>query len=563
VWLGAQFVRPQPPQAPSFGICNYCLCKNQGLELPKEITNKRWFGDTCRHIEQERPSDNLVGVALFRRLAYDVWEGQAGVSGGSSSATVSSGTTRTRDLLSIYKPCDIRGHVPTEITPELYRVWGSALGFQLEPASKIVVGGDVRLSTPGALAALVEGLCSAGLDVVVLGCLPTPMVYYAKRRLAAEACAIVTASHNPPDFNGLKWMIGDRSTTPRDVLAMKQWAQTPKSHRSGHKPSKPRTVDISCDYVAWLQETWADVRTARCHVALDPIHGCWAGRARRYLHAVFPEILFSAIHDTPDPVFQGVVPDCSRSELLEKLGDTIYRDRADLGIAFDGDGDRIALVDNEGMILTAEETTCILLESFGSQLQGRAFVYDLKFSDRVAETARRLGARPIAERCGHTFIRAKMLETGAFFGAEVSGHYFFDELQSGDDALFTACRVIAYLCQSGKTLAELRRACPAVFMTPDLRVPTAAEENDGVVAQVRAAWSQYPQTVIDGLRVDFPDGWALVRRSVTEPVLTFRFEATDWQDLDELVRRYCDALSDLGLSERLWYRYEMAMGCRK
>jgi phosphomannomutase/phosphoglucomutase len=461
--------------------------------------------------------------------------------------------------VSIYKPCDIRGAAATELSPQLYRSWGRTLGRQVEPGAKFVTGGDVRASTGEFLAALIEGLCQSGADVVDLGELPTPMIYYARRRLQAAGCAIVTASHNPAAINGLKWMIGERPPTPDDVAALQHAAEdtgtVPLSSRS---PTKPRTLDISFDYVAGLQETFVDALATQQHIVLDPMSGCWAGKARRYLHAIFPQCLFSTVHDAPSPDFDGRAPDCSRPHELHELCDAVYRERAHLGIAFDGDGDRIALVDNEGAALNAEEATWVLLQTLGPELRGQRFVHDLKFSDRIAEAARQLGAEPLVERSGHAFLRARMCHSGALFGAEVSGHYFHRALDGGDDGLYTACRLIAWLARSGQTLAQLRRSCPAVYMTPDLRVPMAVEAQPAVIEHARAAWAQFPQQAIDGVRIDMPGGWALVRSSVTEPALTFRFEGLDWRALDDLVERFCDSLPELG--DDLWQRYRAAMG---
>ena len=460
-------------------------------------------------------------------------------------------------VASIYKPCDIRGHMSTELTPELYLRWGHALGVQLEPGAKFVVGGDVRMSTPAFLGALIEGLSQTGVDVVDLETLPTPMIYYAKQRLLADACAIVTASHNPPDYNGLKWMLGDRPPTAEQVALLRDGAEEGVS-LAGRKPRPPRTVDITFDYVAWLQELWGQRAPVHLNVILDPMHGCWARRARRYLQAIFPHSVLSAIHDTPDAVFDGRCPDSSRADLLEELCRAVDQQRADLGIAFDGDGDRVTFVDNEGVTLTAEETTALLLKSYGDALPGRRFVYDLKFSDRIPELARQLGAEPQVERSGHAFLRTRMLESEALFGAEISGHYFYQELQGGDDGLFTACRLIDYLARSGRTLAELRRECPPVFITPDLRVGVTPEERQRVLEQVRRTWAAQPQSGLDGIRIEFPDGWALVRGSVTEAAMTFRFEAASQEKLSELVWRFCDELAELG--DTLWGRYEEALG---
>jgi phosphomannomutase / phosphoglucomutase len=465
----------------------------------------------------------------------------------------------------IYKPCDIRGEAATELSTGLYEAWGRTLGRLLPPAAKFVVGGDVRESTPPFLAALVDGLCQAGLNVVDLGLLPTPMIYYAKRRLHADGCAIVTASHNPAIINGLKWMLGDRPPTPNDVAALQQAVDSQgalagqgRGEGNGRGHAEPRTLDISYDYVACLQETFVESLTVQQHIVVDPMFGCWAGKARRYLHAIFPQCLFSTVHDEVDPLFGGRAPDCSRQQELDELCDAVYRERAHLGVAFDGDGDRVALVDGDGVALRSEEATWVLLQCLGKELKGEPFVHDVKFSDRIPEAARLLGADPLIERSGHAFLRTRMRNTAALFGAEVSGHYFYRALEGCDDGLYTACLVIAYLARSGKTLAELRRACPPIFMTPELRVAMEPAVQPKIIEQIRAAWEGFPQQTVDGIRVDTPGGWALVRSSVTEPALTFRFEGLDWPALDDLVERFCGAMPEYGAE--LLGHFKAAMG---
>lgn len=432
------------------------------------------------------------------------------------------------------------------------------MGRQVEPGSKFVVGGDVRLSTQGLLASLIEGLSENSIDVVDVGELPTPMVYYAKRRLKASGCAIVTASHNPPDFNGLRWMLGERPPTAAEVALLKAEAEEALRSESSASKGSVRSLDVTLDYVAWLQETWEENLMPQSHIVLDPRHGCWAGRARQYLQAVFPSVIFSAIHDSPDAVFGGCSPDCSRPELLDELGREVDRQRAQLGIAFDGDGDRVAFVDEHGVALSAEETTCVLLGSFGPGLENEPFVHDLKFSDRIGEAATQLGGKPLAERSGHAFIRDRMIRSGAAFGAEVSGHYFFRAIAGGVDGLFTACWLIDYLACDGRTLGQLRSQCPRVFVTPDLRVPVDSDTRSAVIRQVRSTWSEYPQSSVDGVRVDFPDGWALACDSATEPAMTFRFEAGDADALHGLVEKFCDALPHVG--DAVWLEYEASLG---
>jgi phosphomannomutase len=351
-------------------------------------------------------------------------------------------------------------------------------------------------------------------------------------------------------------MLRDRPPTPEEVAALQRGRG--EGDGEDRHATEPRTLDISFDYVAGLQETFVESLTAQLHVVIDPMHGCWAGKARRYLQAVFPHCLFSTVHDVVDNRLDDRAADGFRTAELHELGEAVYRERAHLGLAFDADGDRLMLVDNEGVVLSPEEAVCSLLACLGDELRGEPFVYDLRYSDRIAKAARQIGAKPLMERGDETFIRARMGETGAAFGAELSGHYFYGAMQGRDDPLYTVCRLIAYLARSGQTLAALRRGCGPVYMTPELRVAVAVEEQPAIIEQVRAAWAEFPQLALDGVRIDIPGGWALVRSAVAEPALTFRFEGLDWHALENLVRRFCDTLPEYG--ERLWGCYRAAMG---
>jgi len=460
--------------------------------------------------------------------------------------------------VTVYKPCDIRGDAAKELTPALYRSWGRCLGRRLAPGTPFLVGGDVRESTPGFVEALIEGLRQAGMAVVDLGIVPTPMIHFAKRQGYGPACAIVTASHNPPQINGLKWMVGDLPPTEDDVQRLKTDAETDSRPHDRAPAGSRRGLDVSSEYQQWLTSVWQDESLpVTCRVVLDPGNGCWAGRARAYLMRVFPEARFSPIHDRPDGRFPERDPDCARPQQLARLSQAVSKAQADLGIAFDGDGDRVAFVDNQATPLTAEEATWVLLNSFSSGLKDEAFVYDIKFSDRMAEAVRSEGGRALAERSGHAFIRTRMIRSRALFGAEISGHYFYRELAGGDDGLFTACRMITCLARCGKTLASLRKACPPIFMTPDLRLAVEGGDQQKVIERVRLVFQEYPQSSVDGVRVEFPQGWALIRSSVTEAGLTCRFEGDSPEGLHQVVKDFCARMPALGAE--LYERYERAM----
>ena len=210
--------------------------------------------------------------------------------------------------MSIYTPCDIRGKAVEELTPDLYRRWGRTLGSWVEPKAKFVIGGDLRDSTPLFLNSLSDGLSASGVDVVNLGQLPTPMIYYAKNRLRASGCAVVTASHNASEWNGLKWLVGDHPPGPEEVQRLRSQSNGAAAETAKRPAGSTRGLDISFDYVAWLQERWADSLRVHRHIVLDPMHGCWSARARRYLNAIFPECLLSAIHDWSARTLRAVAP---------------------------------------------------------------------------------------------------------------------------------------------------------------------------------------------------------------------------------------------------------------
>ena len=443
--------------------------------------------------------------------------------------------------MSVYKPCDIRGPV-SELSPELYAAWGRSIGRRLDPGSDVYVGGDVRTSTPEFLKALASGLCDTGARVHDLGIVPTPLVYFAKRTRAASACAIVTASHNPPDRNGLKWMIGDRPPTEETVSEFEREQHELGGGTTGGSFAK---ADVWKDYGQWIAEVTEAPKSHGLRMLLDPGNGSWAGHAAGLYRKFFPGAAVEAIHDRRDGSFRERNPDSAIPQNLGTLKHRVMNEGFDVGLAFDGDGDRISFVDERGNVLTAEEITAILLSSFDNEMLGQAFVYDIKFSEVVPRAASALGARAFVERSGHAFIRTRMLEEAALFGAEISGHYFYRELDGGDDAFYTGLILLRHLLRTGRSLSSLRSECHPVYMTPDVRIHANPEKASRVFELIRGKFGDARITTVDGIKLTFAHGWALVRRSVTEPALTFRFEGTSRHDLDHIVSMFCDSVPGL------------------
>lgn len=445
----------------------------------------------------------------------------------------------------VYLPCDIRGPV-SELSTDLYAAWGRSIGRRLEPGADVYVGGDVRISTPEFLSALVSGLCDTGACVHDLGIVPTPLVYFAKRTKAASACAIVTASHSPPDRNGLKWMISNRPPTEDMVADFRR-----EQHESGDFKAAGISVEenIWPDYRTWVRGVAEKLHREDLRILIDPGNGCWAECATALYRKCIPSAHIDSIHDRRDGTFRDRKPDSADPRNLSVLSDTVKRERYDIGLAFDGDGDRIAVVDETGRVLTAEEATSILLSSFGDGISGQPFVHDIKFSEVVSRVASDLGALPVVERSGHAFIRTRMLEENALFGAEISGHYFYRELEGGDDAFYCGLVLMHHLRRTGRTLSSLRADCPEVYMTPDLRIRADAKKASRVFELMRSKFGEDRISTVDGIRLTFPRGWALVRQSVTEPALTFRFEGTSEPDLVQIVEVFCEAVP--GLQEEI------------
>ena len=469
-------------------------------------------------------------------------------------------STMASDRFGMLAGGELLGHVPTDLDAALFRRWGAALAAEAPTGGKFVVGGDGRFSTPEFREALVSGMIASGANVVDLGTVPTPLVHYARQRLQADGCAIVTGSHHPPDCNGLKWMLGDHPPSDEQIEQVCRRTDETAPSEASRGEGVRRELDVSFDYVAWLQETWIESRETEATIVLDPMHGCWAERARRYLQAVFPRVVFVTVRDEPDAVFHGHTPDCSRPDEIEPLCEAVENHRAHLGLAFDGDGDCLAVVDEHGVVLTPEESVWLMIRSLGDGLAGESFVHDALFSEQIPRQLRALDATALPVRGGRPLLWRRMIESGAVCGADIRGHYFFRALSGGDDALFAACWLIDYLTHCDCSLSEVRRSAPPVHLTPDLHVPADRQLADTVTKRLRTTWADHPQQTTDGLCIELNDGWVSVRYQPGEEELAFRFEASSNEELLLLVKRFCDDLPELG--EDLWTEFELAPGER-
>ena len=440
-----------------------------------------------------------------------------------------------------FKDCDVRGVIGESITPELAYRLGLAMAEEA-PDGQVLVGGDFRLSTPELKGALVDGLMASGCEVVDVGQLSTPGYYFARRHLDIRAGVMVTASHNPPNHNGFKPIFGDLPISPDELDRLKE-----RLVEGGFAPGEGvlRRVDIREEYVDWLANRFKGLAEKAPKLIFD----CGGGATGWALPLVLKRLGLTAdvLGERPDGAFSSRSPDISKPGDLAELEREVTARKADLGAAFDGDGDRVGFVDAKGKRVTSDRLVAWLAGELLKREGASPVVFDLKLSRAVEEAIQKYGGQPVPERSGHTFIKTTMLQKGALFGGEYSGHLFYRELDGGDDGLFSALLVASLVAEAGLPFDQLLAEVPEYSTTPEFRLKYSGDKA-ALMALARSQAESIGARVelLDGVKAYFPEGWALIRASVTEPALTLRFEATDRASLDELASRFLGGLGALG-----------------
>ncbi len=429
---------------------------------------------------------------------------------------------------SAFKAYDIRGVVGKDIDTVFAEHLGRAFGSEAIAAGEkaVVVGRDGRLSGAALVAALVRGLASTGLDVVDLGAVTTPMLYYVAATRGQQGCSAgiqVTGSHNPKDYNGFKMVMGGRAIYGDDIQRLRQRIET-ESYTRAARGAKGRSarMDILPEYSARIT---GDAKLARpMKIVVDSGNGIPGASSPAILRALGCEVI--DLYSRVDGDFPNHHPDPSKPENLAVLIKVVHATDAELGLAFDGDGDRLGLVTRDGHIIYPDRQLMLLARDVLSRNPGATVIYDVKCSQRLAPVIRKAGGVPMMYKTGHSLIKARMREVGAPISGEMSGHIFMGERWYGfDDAMYTAARMLEILSRSANPSAVLD-ALPTSFSTPELNVACAEGEPPQVVAALQAG-ARFPGariTTIDGLRADYKDGFGLVRASNTTPVLVLRFE---------------------------------------
>ncbi len=419
--------------------------------------------------------------------------------------------------MGIYKDCDIRGIYGTELTAKESREIGMAAGTLIEGRS-VVVSGDIRISTPELKEALIRGLKETGARVFDIGMNPTPVFYYAKKILNAYAGVQVTASHNPPKYNGFKLAFGSMPVQSSDILKIESLARNGAfEYREGSVRSVGGIWDKYEKDVSLL------AGYMRGRVVVDAGNGAVSELMPRIFRKKGMEVV--PLFCEYDGRFPYRDPNPAVYSHLVALQKKIRESGADFGVAFDGDGDRVVFADDLGRIVMSERSFVILIREYLKDCPGKV-VYDLKSSSIVKKAVKELGGEPLMERSGHAFIKRTLLEKGAVLGGEISGHFFFGEL-GYDDGMYAALKMAEILTKTGRKFSEILGEIPETVITPDIRIFVPYEKQDEILEKLRALGNRYDLSEMDGVRLELPFGWMLVRKSVTEQVMTVRIEAED------------------------------------
>ncbi|PPV05175.1 phosphomannomutase/phosphoglucomutase [Xanthomonas bromi] len=450
----------------------------------------------------------------------------------------------------MFRAYDIRGVVGKDLNPGVAAVIGQAIGsvMQAQGLRDVVVGRDGRLSGPELTNGLIDGLRRAGCNVTDIGLAPTPVVYFGAYELHAGSCVAVTGSHNPPDYNGFKIVIGGETLSGDAIAELHQRINAGRLHTAA-TPGELQQRDISDAYIQRIAD---DVQLDRpIKVVVDAGNGVAGDIAPRLLEAIGAKVM--PLYCEIDGTFPNHHPDPSEPHTLDDLVKMVQRFDADIGVAFDGDADRLGVVTKEGAVVFPDRLLMLFAADVLQRNPGALVIYDVKCTGKLSDYVLRNGGSPLMWKTGHSLIKSKMRETDAELAGEMSGHFFFKERWYGfDDGIYAAARLLEILAQREQTPSEVLDALPESISTPEIKVPVKGDAHALVarfVARAQASeespFESARLSTIDGLRADFVDGWGLVRASNTTPILVLRFEADSEAALQRIRTLFREQLQTL------------------
>lgn len=445
----------------------------------------------------------------------------------------------------IFREYDIRGRVPEELNQETAYRLGQVFGsyYQGLGAKRISLGRDCRLSSPELRLGVMQGMSDAGIHVIDVGMVPTPLLYFSLHHLDVDGGVQITGSHNPPEYNGFKVCLGKATIYGEEIQKLKRIGE------SGSFPKGKGSVETREVIRPYHEEVLKRIRCGRTarKVVLDAGNGV-AGLVAPELYAQMG-IEVEKLFCEPDGRFPNHHPDPTLPENLKHLIQMVSDTGADLGIAFDGDADRIGVVDRKGRIIWGDQLMIIFSRDLLKRHPGAKIIGEVKCSQVLYDDIRKNGGIPIMWKAGHSLIKGKMKEEGALLAGEMSGHLFFAERYFGyDDAIYAGARLLEILTTEAKELEELLAGVPALVSTPEIRMDCPDDRKFQIVADLALEFkAEYKVIDVDGARVVFKGGWGLIRASNTQPVLVLRFEAEGERTLQDIQKIFMDKLEKKGL----------------
>ena len=431
----------------------------------------------------------------------------------------------------VFREYDVRGVVGADLNEEFVFNLGRAIGTYADgyKIKKMTIGRDCRLSSDDYHNFLIQGLNSSGIEIIDIGLCATPMLYFSIRHLNVEGGVMITGSHNPPEFNGFKICIGNDTIYGENIQKLRKIMESGQ-YLAGSASSSFQ--DITTAYQNYLFD---NVKIARkIKVAVDAGNGVGGKFALPILQRYGCEVI--PIYCEPDGNFPNHFPDPTVEENLADLIKVVHDQKADLGIAFDGDADRLGVISDNGEIIWGDKLLLLFAREILKQNPGSAIIGEVKCSQVLYDDIKKHSGRAIMWKAGHSLIKAKMKEEKAVLGGEMSGHLFFADRYFGyDDAIYAAIRLLEILSQTGQKMSELLSDVPRTFATPEIRMDCADDKKAQVVERIKKHFKNNPGLIdIDGVRIPYEDGWALVRSSNTQPVIVLRFEASSASSLQRI-----------------------------
>lgn len=452
----------------------------------------------------------------------------------------------------IFREYDIRGNADEELTSETVRAIGLAYGTFLsrEGVRKITVGGDVRLSTDRIKGDIIEGVTGAGVDVVDIGMVTSPLLYWSLYHLDLEGAVMITGSHNPKEFNGLKLAFGKTTLYGDQIQEIRRMIEADDFEVAPEKGSVT-TMDLSDDYLKMLGSK-ISLGPRKLKVVTDTGNATAGPMVNRFLRVLGCDVI--PLFEEPDGTFPNHHPDPTKREYLVDLIDTVRREGADLGLGFDGDADRIGVVDDRGEVVWGDILMILFWREILPRHPGAEAIVEVKSSQALVDEIKRLGGKVVWWKSGHSLIKAKMKELNALFSGEVSGHMFFaDEYYGFDDSFYAAGRLLRILSNTSLKLSEILSDVPVYYSTAETRIACPDNIKFDVIDRIREdALKEHEAITVDGVRILYPRGWGLVRSSNTQPVIVARAEGKTEEDLAEYSADLKRRIMKAGVEEFEW-----------